>query len=546
VEQLLLAYLPPASLGAANPEAGMRLIDWGVVVAYGVGMLGIGWFYSRRARTAEDYHLAGRRERPWLVGISLFATLLSSVSYLAYPGEMIKNGPMILAGYASFPLVMLVVGWLLIPYIMRFPVTRAYELPEMRLGFPVRMLGTTFFLALRLLWMGVIIYTMTSTVLIPVAHISPAWAPVLSAALAFVTLAYTAMGGLKAVIITDVVQTFILFAGVIASLALITSTLGGVSAWFPSHWDPAWAPPRFWFDTGTRITFAQAATLTFLWWVCTCGSDQLAIQRYLATRDVRAARRALAVSLCSDFLVNMLLAPLGFAVLAFFRARPDLLPAGHTVESAADELFPRFIAVGLPAGFSGLAIAGLLAAAMSSLSSGVNSSSTVLMVDVIERLGGRRRGGRQHPDDTQPAPAPGEAGGGRAVVTAGADGPSRPVRLARLVSWGIGVVVVLLSLLMDRVSGNLLEVVSKIANLFVAPLFLLFFMAMFVPWATTFGTVLGALAALAVASAIAVFSVGGLSFTWILPFSLLSGIAVGIAASVLPVGARPPRPLALE
>jgi Na+/proline symporter len=99
VDEHLLAYLAAAPLASASsPAAGMRPVDWAVVIAYGLGMLGIGWFYSRRSRTADDYLLAGRRERPWLVGISLFATLLSSVSYLAYPGEMIKNGPMILAG----------------------------------------------------------------------------------------------------------------------------------------------------------------------------------------------------------------------------------------------------------------------------------------------------------------------------------------------------------------------------------------------------------------------------------------------------------------
>jgi hypothetical protein len=181
---------------------------------------------------------------------------------------------------------------------------------------------------------------------------------------------------------------------------------------------------------------------------------------------------------------------------------------------------------------------------MSSLSSGVNSSSTVLMVDHIGRLGGGRRQRRSH--DVQPGPVPGQLDPGQGGATAGSDAPTRPVRLARLVSWGIGVVVVLLSLLMNRVSGNLLEVVSKIANLFVAPLFLLFFMAMFIPWATTFGTVVGALAALAAAAAIAFFNAGGLSFTWILPCSLLSGIAVGVTASLWPIGAARPRTLALE
>jgi SSS family solute:Na+ symporter len=442
--------------------------------------------------------------KSWAIGLSLFATLVSIVSYVAMPGEMIKFGPMLLAGYVATPLVFLVVGWLQIPYIMRLKVTTAYEILEVRFGAGARLTGSICFLSMRLLWMGVIIYTASDTVLAPLLGLDPKYAPLLGVVIGAVTLAYTSMGGFKAVVVTDVIQSFILFASAIVAGVLITRSLGGVSHWFPTKWDPAWSPPQFWFDPKARITFASAMVLTFLWWVCTCGSDQLAIQRYLSTRNVRAARRSLLVSLLCDAIVAFFLSLLGFALLAYFRANPQMLPDGQTIASAADQLFPRYIATGLPAGLGGLAVAGLLAAAMSALASGLNSTSTVVAVDIVGRF--RREKTKTGRTDA---------------------------KVARYWAIGIGVIVILLSMTVRHIAGNLIEVTSKAIGLFVAPLFVLFFMAMFVPWATSFGTIAGTLAGLAVGASIAFAHWPNLSFMWIMPCSLLVGVFVASVISAL-------------
>ncbi len=94
-------------------------LDWMVIGLYALGMLSVGWYYSRRIKTREDYLLGGRRMRPWTVGVSLFASLISTISYLAWPGEMIKNGPMMLGAILAYPLIALAVGWFMIPFIMR-------------------------------------------------------------------------------------------------------------------------------------------------------------------------------------------------------------------------------------------------------------------------------------------------------------------------------------------------------------------------------------------------------------------------------------------
>jgi hypothetical protein len=112
--------------------------------------------------------------------------------------------------------------------------------------------------------------------------------------------------------------------------------------------------------------------------------------------------------------------------------------------------------------------------------------------------------------------------------------------VARTVSWAIGVVVVLLSFAATIIQGNLLERANKLVNLFTAPLFVLFFMAMFIPWATTFGTWAAAIASVTVAIAIAQFDFLGLSFLMILPSSLAAGIITGCLASLAPIGVRRP------
>lgn len=490
----------------------IQAIDWLVIACYAVGMLLVGWYSARRVKTADDYMLGNRSMRPWAVGLSLFATLLSTISYLSMPGEIIRHGPMFLSSLAAYPFVIWVVGWFLIPHFMRLPVTSAYEILERRLGLGVRMLGSVLFLSLRLLWMAVIIHATTRHVLVPLLGLDESATPWVSLALGIIPVIYTSMGGLRAVVITDVIQTAILFGGAILSMAFITAEFGGVSGWWPTAWDPHWQRPSLGHDPTARMSFLGAALATFTWFVCTAGSDQMAIQRYLATRDAAAARRMFTISMLTGGTVQLFLAALGFALLAHFRAHPEMLGDGQSIATHADRLFPRFIAFALPPGITGLVIAGLLAAAMSSLSSGLNSSCSVITTDFIERF--RRRG-----------PV------------------ADPVALARWISVLVGAVVVPISAAVGLIEGNLLEVAYKVVNLLSAPLFGLFFMALFVRRATAFGTFVGAAVGLAVVVAINYWKeltgTTGISFLWGMPLSLVVQVAVGTLASLAPIGPGP-------
>lgn len=483
----------------------MSWLDWQVIFGYGCLMLGVGAYYARQNKTADDYLLGGRRMSPIALGLSLFATLVSTLSYLGNPGEMIAHGPMMSTQSLAHPLIFLIVGYGLIPLLMKQPVTSAYEILEMRLGLSIRLAGAAVFLLLRLGWMATILYATSHVVLVPLLGLDDRWTPWLCVALGGVTAIYSSSGGIKAVVMTDAIQAITMLAGAVVTIAVITVRMGGVTAWWPAEWPAHWQTPNWGFDPHARVSFGVLMISTTLWYVCTNGSDQMSIQRFLSTRDASAARKTLAVSQIADVLVSLLLGVAGLAILGFYRAHPQELAAGQTLIKSGDQLFPTFIMSQMPPGLSGLVLAAILSAALSSLSSGVNSTCGVLEKDFLSQLPGHQSAG--------------------AVA-----------RLRRL-TWLMAAVAVSLSILNTLIEGNLVERCFKVVNLLTAPLFVLFFLALFVPWANAVGAWLGLLSSIATAVAIA-YSTDlhldlGISFVWMIPCSLLAGICVGTVGSAV-------------
>ncbi|HEV8132703.1 MAG TPA: hypothetical protein VGQ81_15760 [Acidobacteriota bacterium] len=491
---------------------GLGRLDWGVMALYGISMLGIGWYASRKQKSTEEYFVGSRNMKPFTIGISLFATLMSSISYLAHPGEMIKHGPVFLCGLAASPIVYLVVGYALIPFLMRLPVTSAYEILEGRLGIEIRLLGSMIFILTRLVWMALMTYV-TARLMVVLLDWGLESLPYVMVAAGLITVVYTAMGGLRGVVITDVVQFFILFGGGILPIVLITYRMGGVGAWFPTSWAPNWdVQPFFSLNPWVRATVVGSVLNSLAFWICTGGSDQMAIQRYLATRDAKAGRRAFLTNMIASVFVTVVLALVGFALLGFFRANPQFIADGQSLIADADYLFPQFIANHLAFGMAGLVVSGIFAAAMSSLSSGINSVSTVFIVDFLDRFRRRKETERHQ------------------------------VSVARWLSFGIGLIVVLISLVIDKIPGNLQEISAKTGVVFMVPLFILFYMALFIRYSTPFGTAFAALYSFFAAALVAFWDVitgqPPLSFQWISIVSLLVGLISGPLLSLIPIRAR--------
>lgn len=481
---------------------GFTIIDWAVIVLFLLALLLIGYMSAKKTRTASDYALGGRSMNSVMIGISLFATLLSTLSYLAYPGEMIKYGPVVFIGLTAFPVAYLIVSRFFIPRFMAMKVTSAYEILEIRLGKGSRLLATIFFLSLRFLWMSTIIYATVDTALIPIFGLDPSWITPISLVLAGITVVYTTMGGLKAVVMTDVVQSVVMFAGVLLTIGVIAWQIGGLQPLSNPDLYAHWEPIRWAIDATDRMTIGNIFIMTLVWQVCTASSDQMAIQRYLSTKDVRSAVRSYGISIATSCAIQLLLAVVGLMVMAYFTYFPDQLLPGTTIFDDADTLFPRFILIGLPTGISGLIAAAIMAAAMSSVSSGLNSSAVVIQQDILKP---------RRPD----APEGDE------------------LKKVKYISALLGAGVACCCYLISFVSGNLLDVVIKVVNLVVAPLFVLFFLALFVPFATNRGTVAAGLLSLLTAILIAFFEIFGISVLWIMPCALIVGVVSGVVLGYL-------------
>ena len=491
----------------------MTLVDWILVFMYATSTIAVGWYFGRKQEDTKEYFIGSGSMNPVLIGVSLFATLLSTISYLAIPGEVLGKGPAYMAIYLSYPFIFLVLAFVILPVYMKNRVTSAYELLEQRLGLSVRMLGAAMFLSLRLVWMSLLIYLTAKAIAIMIGAGDETipWIVIVTAIFA---ITYTSVGGLRAVVITDLMQSLLLYGGALIVIGTVTWKLGGF-AWFPTEWQSnVWdKQPFFSIDPSTRVTVAGSMLWIFLFLVCTSMGDQVSVQRFMSTKDVRAVRKAIAMQLTTAFVVGSTLSVVGLALLGFFQVNPDLLPADGSIKSQADQLFPHFIAAQLPPVVTGLVVSGLFAAAMSSIDSGVNSITAVVMTDFLDRFGRKPRSEKQH------------------------------LRMARSLAIGIGVIVVSISTLMKYVPGNFLAVTNKTTNLLTGPIALLFIFALFVPFANTPGVWIATLASVATA-AIAAFSgvifgpdpVTGLdpiSFQLILPSSLIVGLLVGIVACKL-------------
>jgi solute:Na+ symporter, SSS family len=461
-----------SALESESAGGGLTVIDWAIVVLYAASTIGLGWYFSRRQKTVKEYFVGSGHMNPLLIGVSLFATLLSTISYLSMPGEALGKGPAMMLATLGYPFVFLVVGFVLLPVYMRHRVTSAYELLEEKLGLSVRMLGAGMFLALRLVWMSLLIY-LTSKALTEMTGIGDQAIPYVAMVTGAVAVTYTTLGGLRAVVITDFLQTVLLYGGAVLVIGTVTVALGGFS-WVPTQWNPNWdTQPLYSFDPSVRVTILGVILNMFIWHVCTAGGDQTSVQRFMSTKDLRAARWAIATQMTVAIIVAVTLAFVGFALLGYFSQFPERLPEGLTLKDDADKMFPHFIAHHLPVGISGLVVAAMFAAAMSSMDSGVNSITAVVTTDFFDRFGKSPRDERDH------------------------------VRLARILAFSIGVIVVLGSSQMGRVPGNITAMTQKTSNLLTTPIFCLFFFALFVPFARPAGVWAGAICGTLTAATIA-------------------------------------------
>jgi solute:Na+ symporter, SSS family len=355
------------------PAARFGTLNMIVVGMYLAILMLIGWWCARRGTGTEDFFLAGRRMPWWAAGLSIYATQLSAITFLSLPAVAFASN------WLAFPAQVMILAFVPIvvtcylPYFRRLNLTTAYQYLERRFSPAVRYYGSLSFVVFQLGRMAVVVY-LPALALATATGVNVSLCILLMGCLATI---YTVMGGMEAVIWTDVSQVIVLWGGLFLTLALAISGAGG----WGELWTMAWR-----YNKLTVINWgwepSQMAT-----WLIIVGSfalqfgpyttDQSVVQRYMTTKDERAAARGIWLNGILSVPFSLLFFMLGTSLYGFFKLQPELLQIG--MEN--DRVFPLFMTTQLPAGLSGIVIAGIFAASMSSLDSSMHSISTVLTTD---------------------------------------------------------------------------------------------------------------------------------------------------------------------
>lgn len=357
----------------------LRWLDFIVVVAYMAAMVYLGVRFSKRQTSTEHYFVGARSIPGWAAGMSLFATLVSSVTYVAYPGAAYGGGwSLLIPGLVMLGVVALV-GYVIVPFYRQEVGMSAYEYFGNRFGRPTRMYSSMAFSLGHFSKMGFVIYLLALTI-----DGMTGWGvDRVIVGVALVTIFYTVIGGLEAVIWSDVIQAFIMWLGVFIILGyLLFLPPGGPSAVF----NVAWENNKFSMGS-TALDFSKPTIIVLIiygifWYLQKYLADQTAVQRYLVAKSERAALRGLWLGAFLSSSVWAVFMLIGTCVWAFYRLTGAALPAGIK----ADQVFPYFLSTQIPAGIAGLFVASLLAAAMSTLASDLNCIALVASEDFYRVL----------------------------------------------------------------------------------------------------------------------------------------------------------------
>ena len=484
----------------------MRGVDWFVAAAYLAGVMAVGTWLGRRQTGASDYFLGRRRLPWWAILMSIVAAETSAITVISVPGIGFAGDLTFLQLAFGYLVGRVGVAWLLLPAYARGTYQTAYQLLGTRWGDGARRTASGVFMLTRGMADAVRLFATA----IPLAVITGWSYPASIAVLGAATLLYSYTGGLRSVVWMDVVQLGVyLLAGGAALLVALRLAPGALAA--------AGAAGRLRvFDLRLSLTapyaFGTAVAGGAMLSAASHGTDQLIVQRLLATRSLRDARLALVGSGVVVILQFALFLTVGAAMRAAY-------PAGAALRS--DEVFPRFVVAQLGGGLAGLAVAGLLAAAMSTHASALNALASSATHDFYAPLSGR------------------------------GDDDRHLLRVGRLFTLAWGVVLVLGALLFRGRDAPVVVVALSIASLTYGPLLAAFLLARLrrvrqrdVVLALVAGSVVMAVVVFAGPLAVAtghpawLEALSRLAWPWYVPLGTAVAVGIGLGSSLVTVTGR--------
>ena len=431
---------------------------WAVVGVYALLMVGMACFFIFKKKDENDYFRGGNRI-PWYVaGMSIFATMLSSITFIAIPTQAY------LQDWRYFVMAFFIIGmapvaiYYYLPFFCRLGITSAYEYLEKRFNLGVRLFGSAAFVVFMVCRVAVV-------TLLPAIALNAVTGISIDACIlicGILTMIYCSLGGLEAVIWSDFVQGIVLMGGAVSVLVLLIMKTGGDGAHFSTFWNVAST-----YNKNTMWDFRFILTQPVFWVVAVQGlisnlssytSDQCVIQRYIATPDENATKRSLWFNGCMSVFAQVVFYGIGMALFAFYHTHPEAM---DVTMPKGDSVLPIFMATEMPPWLAGLVIAAVFAATISTLSANLSSASTAVVTDFVKRFN------------------PGISG-------------KAQIRCGQVCAYVVGIIGIMAALTLARMeSSALFDNFNKYIAMLTAGLTGLFFMGVFMPRIKGIAAVLG-------------------------------------------------------
>ena len=358
----------------------MGWLDILVIVLYFLSLAWIGWYFSKNQKSTGDYFKGGGRIPWFIVGLSIFGTSLSAITFMAIPAKAFATDWSYLLFNAGIVLVVPLIVLVFIPFFRRLNVTTAYEYLELRFNPLIRVVCSVAFIVFQIGRMAVVLL-LPSIALNIVTGID---IYLCIGMMGILSLAYTLMGGIEAVVWTEALQVVVLLGAAVAVVCSIAFQLPeGMSTIFAAAGDAGkFSLGESFFDL-RQPTIWTVLIATVFTNITTYGTDQTIVQRYLTTDTEKAARKGVYTNAALTVPASLLFFFLGTALWVFYKYYPQELSMSI---SDSDAILPWYMSTALPRGVLGLVIAGLFAAAMSTLSSSMNSAATAFVTDIYRKV----------------------------------------------------------------------------------------------------------------------------------------------------------------
>ena len=358
----------------------MSFLDLLVISLYFIIISGLGFFYSKRQKNTKDFFNGGERIPSWAAGLSLFGTALSPITFMAIPAKTYSTDwSYFLLNMSIFLAIPLVVN-VFIPFYRKNNIKTAYEFLENRFNLFIRLIGSSCFIIYQIGRIGVVLF-LPSIALNLVTDMN---IYLCISLMGGISLIYTLIGGIEAVIWTDVVQVFVLMSGVTISILIIILDMeeGFIGIVKTAQLDNKLKV----FDLTLSLSEPTIWVMLlggFFVNITTYGTDHTMVQRYLVTSSMEKAQNSVWIGALLTIPSTLIFFFVGTALYVFYKINPTAL---HPDFITNDAIFPWYIVTQLPGGVSGLLIAAIFAAAMSSLSSSMNAGAASFSIDIYDRF----------------------------------------------------------------------------------------------------------------------------------------------------------------